>query len=138
VEKSLDEFYNSKLSDDKKGYRCKQCDTIARKRWAKNNPEKAHLSQRGRNLKHKYGITLEDYEDLLEKQDHRCACCGVEENTAAYGFNKSLNFSVDHCHEGGGVRGLLCNQCNRAIGMLGDTSEKVYRAYKYLKDHETK
>lgn len=134
-EKSLDEYYNYKTASDGKMYRCKKCDNEARKKWRKSNPEQAQLSQRGRNLKHKYGITINEYESLLEQQGGRCACCGVEENTTLYGHNRSLNFAVDHCHTTGKVRGLLCNQCNRAIGMLGDTVEGVRRALKYLETH---
>lgn len=132
-QKDFSEYYNYSASKDGKSYRCKSCDNLARQKWKENNPEKAHISQRGRNLKHKYGISLEDYLKMYQDQQGRCACCGVEENQALYGANKSLNFAVDHCHSTNKVRGLLCNQCNRAIGMLGDTPEALLKAYEYLK-----
>lgn len=135
TDQPLSNFYNSKSSKDGKGYRCKPCDAKARKKWSENNPERSHRSQRGRNLKHKYGITLEDYESLLKKQDYSCAICGTKENTALYGHNETLNFSVDHCHSTGRVRGLLCNQCNRGLGMLGDTEESLRKALAYLETH---
>jgi len=135
--KPYSEYYNYKASKDGKMYRCKFCDSLARKKYAENNKESAQRSQRGRNLKHKYGISLEDYETLFEAQGRCCAICETKENKAMYGPNKSLNFSVDHCHATNKVRGILCNQCNRAIGMLGDTPESLYKAYAYLKLQET-
>lgn len=131
--KTLDEYYNYKASKDGKSYRCKECDNLARKKWIKDNPERAHESQRERNLRAKYGIGLEEYNSLLKNQKGRCGICGVSENRASYGHNKSLDFSVDHCHLTGKVRGLLCNQCNRGLGMLGDTEEDILKVLKYLR-----
>jgi len=68
-QKALDEFYNYKTSKDGKCYRCKTCDNIARQRWAEKNPEKAKKSRRGRSLKFKYGISLEEY-DLIVTGKH--------------------------------------------------------------------
>ncbi len=132
-EKDLDSFYNYKASIDGKTYRCKECDHKASVKWKKDNPEKEERSRRGRQLKHKYGITIEEYEAMFEKQGNACACCGTESNSTT-GHRKTWNFSVDHCHTTGKVRGLLCSQCNRAIGLLGDTLEGVGKAYKYLKE----
>jgi hypothetical protein len=63
-------------------------------------------------LKSRFNMDLEDYEDLLEKQDYRCAICQrtQEENT------QERALSVDHCHETGRIRGLLCQPCNLALG----------------------
>jgi hypothetical protein len=66
-------------------------------------------------LQRYYGITLNQFEELLEKQDNCCAICGVNEDSAP---RKRL--SVDHCHDTGKIRGLLCDRCNLALGMLGD------------------
>ena len=130
--KPLDDFYNYKAKKDGKSYRCKCCDDLARKKWAIDNPETAHRSQRERNLRHKYGISLKEYQTLLEKQGYACAICGTTENKVVKGHNASLNFAVDHDHITGSVRGLLCNQCNRGLGMIGDTREAVEKVLKYL------
>jgi len=130
--KSLDEFYNYKSSKDGKSYRCKECDNIARKKWSDGNPEKAHLSQRERNLKHKYGVTLEWYNAKLKEQNYCCAICKTKENKVIRGAIEGLNFAVDHNHETGKVRGLLCNQCNRALGMFKDNIELINKAIAYL------
>lgn len=68
-------------------------------------------------------FSVGDYLALYEKQDGRCACCGVE----------VLVLDVDHEHDSDRVRGLLCGRCNTAIGFLGDTLEGVLRAVAYLR-----
>lgn len=73
-------------------------------------------------LKHKYGISLDQWFDMLEKANYVCEVCGSA--------NEVLG--VDHCHTTGKVRGVLCKACNRSIGQLGDSPEALYRAYVYL------
>ncbi len=133
--KELSEFYNYKATKDGKMYRCKSCDNASRKKWKEINPERSYQSQRGRNLKHKYGITLDEYEHMLDKQHGCCAICEVKENNTSFGVNKTLNFAVDHCHTTGRVRGLLCNQCNRSLGMFNDDIKLVIKALDYLQCH---
>lgn len=74
-----------------------------------------------------FGIGLEDYFEMLSEQSGVCRICGraPEETT---------DFHVDHCHDGGQVRGLLCGNCNTAIGLLGDSSVVAESAVKYLRD----
>lgn len=132
--KPLSDYYNCRSSKDGKSYRCKSCDGIARKTWADNNPKRQMKSLRGRHLKHKYGITIEDYEKILVSQNGVCAICGCTSEDAK---RVKGSFAVDHCHITGEVRGLLCNQCNRAIGMLNDDPTLLARAVNYLRDSET-
>jgi hypothetical protein len=127
-------FYNYKNKSDGKSYRCKSCDDKASRKWRESNPDRFKQSTKNRSLKFKYGIDLEEYDNILKSQGGRCGICETTENTSAYGVNNSSAFSVDHCHKTGKVRGLLCNQCNRGIGMLGDTVESLEKALKYLKD----
>lgn len=77
-----------------------------------------------------YGVTAEQYDAVLERQNGVCAIC---KNTTTDG----RRLAVDHCHYTGKIRGLLCFHCNTAIGRLGDTAEKVARAVKYLEDGGT-
>lgn len=79
-------------------------------------------------LKKKYGIGISDYNDMLTMQASGCAICGNPENIAG------RRLSVDHCHETGKVRGLLCNLCNIAIGNLHDDPDLLRRAIQYLED----
>lgn len=131
--KDLSEFYNYKSTKDGKSYRCKSCDNKARLKWATNNPEKSHLSQRERNLRHRFGVDLQWYEEQLKKQNYCCAICGTKENKVVRGARIDLSFAVDHCHKTGKIRGLLCNQCNRALGMFNDSVELIHKAINYLK-----
>jgi hypothetical protein len=86
---------------------------------------KNKLKDKGYKLKMSYGISLEDYHDRLEFQAGVCAIC-----LKAPSPHKML--SVDHCHESGKIRGLLCDHCNRALGSFGDDPERFRRALIYL------
>lgn len=94
-------------------------------KWARDNPERSKRYQRQRLLRGTHGLSLEDYEGLAEKQNYVCAICG---NT-----NGNRVLYVDHCHETGEIRGLLCNQCNLALGHFQDDIEKMEIAIEYLK-----
>lgn len=88
--------------------------------------EKKRLQARERNLLRLYGITLDQYEELLQKQDSRCFICQRHESE----FKTRL--AVDHNHVTGEIRGLLCNYCNhRVVGRHRDP-EIVRRLYEYL------
>lgn len=76
-------------------------------------------------LQWKYGITIEEYNQMLLNQENSCAICGVKPD---------YRLCVDHRHDAGKVRGLLCRTCNKAIGQLGDTPESLFKAYTYLKE----
>jgi len=83
-------------------------------------------SQRKYFLKSLYGIDIKEYNRLFEIQHGKCAICGKHQTEE----KKAL--SVDHCHATGAVRGLLCGNCNRGIGMLGDDIENLKCAIIYL------
>lgn len=129
-------FHNSKVTKDGYGYRCRQCDKKAREKYRETNRERFYLVSRRKNLKFQYGISLEEYEELLKAQGGCCAICGSFNNNTT-GKKRNWNFSVDHCHESGKVRGLLCNNCNRGLGLLGDTEESLKKALNYLEKKET-
>lgn len=80
-------------------------------------------------LRKKYGISLDDYNRMHEAQNGLCAICGEPEKVYR-GSRPEL--AVDHCHETGRVRGLLCNACNRGIGNLRDDVGLLRRALAYL------
>lgn len=96
--------------------------------WRKANPEKARLIGWRYELKKLYGITVEQYNEMLESQGGVCAIC--HDNNI-----RELKLAVDHDHETGKVRGLLCDRCNRGIGLLR-TIKNVKSAYKYLKENQ--
>lgn len=128
--KPLDEFgADKRRTDGKKSY-CKPCENARKAAWTKANPDKDAESQRRARLKANYGITPEQYEEMLEAQGGRCACCGTTEPGGNGAFN------VDHCHDSNEIRGLLCSNCNAGIGKLGDNLDGVWQAMLYLVKYE--
>ena len=77
-----------------------------------------------------YGITLEEYAMLFLEQDGVCAICLQPER-------RERNLCVDHDHETGLVRGLLCNKCNKALGGFDDRVDLIEAALQYLINHQT-
>jgi len=82
---------------------------------------------RNTELKKLYGITLAEYNAMLESQGGGCAICGGQQTHSRF-----KNLSVDHCHDTGKVRGLLCNNCNLAIGKIGHDVDKARKMVQYL------
>ena len=80
---------------------------------------------RERHLRITYGITCEQYEDILEAQDGRCAICRAKP--------RKIRLAVDHDHKTGTIWGLLCSKCNhRLLGQHGRDPDKYQRAMLYL------
>jgi len=78
------------------------------------------------------GCSTEQFRTLLESQEGKCAICGaIEGHRSRYG--KVCRFAVDHDHQTGQVRGLLCNNCNRGLGRFKDSIENLEAAVRYLK-----
>lgn len=71
----------------------------------------------------KFGINVNQYQMILEEQNHKCFICNEKENRA---------LAIDHCHTSGKVRGLLCSNCNRGLGMFLDDPQLLQNAVKYL------
>ncbi len=93
----------------------------ASRRWREKNP----THNRAFYLK-QYGMTLADYETMLEGQNRRCAISGCN--------NKPKRaMQVDHDHVSGLVRGLICSNCNCGLGLLGDNAERLAAAIDYLR-----
>jgi hypothetical protein len=84
-----------------------------------------------RHYERTYGISLSEYNRMLDAQGGGCAICGKRQGAEKY------KLAVDHDHSTGRVRGILCHRCNRAIGAFGDTVEGVRRALKYLEAGES-
>lgn len=136
-QKAFNDAHKEEIADYKRAYRADNADSererkkawrhanpdtvIAQQRaWKKDNPERYQDLQ----LK-KYGITWEDYRQILDDQQGVCAICQIECSTGK-------NLAVDHCHETGEVRGLLCSNCNTAIGKFKDSTKNLQRAIDYL------
>lgn len=143
-----------KLEEDPEAYRVarktyyaknaeKRREYVRRQRLA--NPEhyremdrKRHSAdperKRGFWLKSKFGITLEQYAAMEAAQDSRCAVCGDLPKTIVNG--KPQKLAVDHNHQTGKVRALLCANCNVALGMVKDQAWRLDSLIDYLHKHE--
>ena len=99
--------------------------------YRKENPE----AFRKIDIKKKFGLSWETYSELVEKQGNCCAICKQPETKLDYRTKKVLNLSVYHCHDTWKIRGLLCADCNRALGMFQDNPEILQNAIMYLKEN---
>lgn len=91
------------------------------------------VKHRERMLKKNYGVTVEQYDQMLEQQNGVCAICGKPESRSANGGLGMRPLSVDHCHGSLKIRGLLCSHCNTALGLLNDDIGLFEKAIEYLK-----
>lgn len=108
------------------GASCTTCHSIGSKRYARENPQKVKSMIRERNLQNLYGISTDEYQDMLERQGGVCLVC-LEE------CNRGTRLCVDHCHKTGEVRGLLCSRCNSALGNLRDDPEIIKSLLRYIR-----
>lgn len=97
-------------------------------------PEEWGAIMRNNNLRKSYGITMEDYAVMLAAQNGACAVCLLPETMIRHGRTELL--SVDHCHESKKVRGLLCTNCNNALGRFKDDPARLRRAADYIERHQ--
>jgi len=138
VEKPLS-AYTIVKSGKRKGHpagACRDCRTELHKTRKRKDPSIYERIEWPCKLKRLYGITVEQYDNILSEQKGRCAICGSESSQSrSYKLVGRAKFSVDHCHTTGKVRGLLCTKCNRALGLMNDSIESVLRMAEYLKKH---
>jgi hypothetical protein len=109
--------------------RCRPCDSAYKKSLPSYNSE----ARRRAKFKARYGITPERYDQMSAEQQGLCAICGNSEPGVDKRTGEVMRLSVDHDHETGRVRGLLCQKCNRAIGLLDDDVDRLKWAIDYLR-----
>lgn len=119
-------FYIDSYTLDGYDKYCKAC--RAKYRATHKAEAKAYNKKYARRnqLKHQYGMSIVDYKLLLKKQENKCAICSTHKNK----LDRIL--CVDHNHQTGLVRGLLCYKCNAALGAFKDNVSIIKRAIKYL------
>ena len=127
--KPLEGYYSCPTM--KSGYRssCIECSKESSKRF-KKSPEQIKAGH----LKHDYGLTVEEYAKMYKEQDGLCAICGKPETVRNHSHVISA-LAVDHNHETGRVRGLLCSNCNKGIGNLKEDETILLNAIEYLKKY---
>ena len=148
-------FSKRTVSKDGLHYYCRECVALTKNIFYKNNPNKSKEYENTRYSKHKkqrllknqvyrqtnkqkfsefdrkkllkkYGMSIADYDIMLEKQNNRCAGCYTLD-TGRY-----RHFHIDHCHKTNLVRGLLCPKCNMALGLLMDNIDILKNLIIYL------
>lgn len=134
--KEAESFYKrSKSNEDCRHSECKSCSKVLMREWREKNKDRNSETSRRNRLKFYYNMTPDQYESLLKTQNYSCAICkGVP--TGSGNNNRSLH--VDHDHQTGGTRGLLCSTCNKGLGLFYDNRVILLSAAKYLKKHKEK
>lgn len=159
--KPLSGFKRRKSVSDGHRKQCKECMKKVAAKWPKPSKEKSREHSRRHYYKHQekeiqrsssvnrsrkdairdkryqkeYGITLEDFEAMRAAQGGVCACCGDEEKSI-HRKGAAINLHVDHCHDTGKVRGLLCTRCNIGIGFLMNDVEIMLKAAIYIEKNK--
>ena len=111
---------------------CRSCDNERKKAYYAANPEKLRQKAKKYQLKAKYGLSEEALADMLETSDNRCEIC---QTPVEHGRIELGAAHIDHCHETGKVRGILCSQCNLGLGHFRDNVDYLNNAISYLEKH---
>lgn len=127
--REYDRKNRERILEYQRAYRKKNRDkTLSYQRdWRARNPEKFNGYRRKYALRVFYGLTPEQHEAMAAAQEHLCAICGGRPRRGLH---------VDHNHLTGKVRGLLCGNCNRALGLFHDRAAVARKAAAYLEYHE--
>lgn len=104
--------------------RCKPCHQDYR-RTSLTTPR----NRKADKLQLRYGLTYEQWEAMRQTENYRCMICNISENELG------RNLDVDHCHDSGKVRGILCNSCNTMLGRARDKVEILEAAVAYLTEN---
>jgi hypothetical protein len=129
VEKEIEEFPKNKLYKGGIRPHCIECRRdYELKSYHKHKHKRPYVYEedKDRKLQKSYGIGYAEYLKMLDAQNNACAICGTKDT----GNRKA--FHVDHCHDTGKIRGLLCGNCNSGIGNLRDDINLLQRAIEYL------
>lgn len=124
--KDRSEFYKWKSRQDGLTAYCKSCFNKKNKGWQKENPDKLPTldERRDINRKRNFGLTGEQYDQMLVDQNNQCAICKSKIKREA---------AVDHCHVTNKIRGLLCRKCNLGLGAFKDNADTIRKAIEYVK-----
>ncbi len=104
---------------------CKDCRSKDSQEYRRKNRSDVRVYEKSSKLKIAYGITLNEFNEILKRQGERCAICRTNRPSGR-------GFGVDHDHKTGRIRGILCHSCNTGIGLLKDSPKLLEKALKYL------
>jgi len=130
----LERFRLDERTSSGYGSICKDCANKSSVEWKKKNPDRYAKALWRCRLQKEYGIDEEEYDKMFDRQNGVCAICGKPESRL-HSSGKVTKLCVDHDHDTGRVRGLLCHRCNTVIGMLNSV-ELLDKAKSYIKEIE--
>lgn len=113
-------------------YQCKICKRAYDKAWRASRTPRSFREEKDRRLQFRYGISIDEYDRLLEEQEGKCAICGSQGTETKSGIRYAL--AVDHCHVSSSVRGLQHRNCSLGTGSLRDDVGLLERAIAYLQE----
>lgn len=128
--KPINIFYKNKNKKDGLGNVCKFCNRLQTKEYITRQLKKDPNFEISRNLKINYGISIQQYIKLSTLQKNKCVICKNVETLVLRG--KLVKLAVDHCHKTGKIRGLLCSNCNKGLGLFNDDPNILYTASRYV------
>lgn len=108
-------------SADGLNYHCNHCRNEQRKKWGKETGYKTQPTKWA-----KFKLTEEQYNQYFVDAGHKCSCCGAT--------SQERRLCLDHCHATGKIRGVLCNNCNTALGLVHESTDVLYNLIKYIGD----
>ncbi len=105
-------------------------------KWAAKEGLTATDYRRRKKLARRYGMTLDDFSQMIQEQNGVCAICGLPESKLHRSSSTDIpqNLTVDHCHQTNKVRGLLCDKCNLALSLFCDDIDVLASAISYLRN----
>lgn len=133
-EKSLEDFTANKLCKFGREHSCKECTITRQGAWEHLRPE-SHLNSY---LKYRHGLTKKDYDALYMKQQGRCAICNNYETARTKTLTDTKRLCVDHDHNTGAIRELLCTLCNTSLGALKEDISRLEAMIEYIKKHKNR
>ncbi len=129
--KSAKSFSRKRASNDGYNSSCRSCTTAYNRSRHSSDLYSLH-KQRENNLKNGYNLTFTEYDAIFQSQSGVCACCGREETAFSRVANSFQRLSVDHCHRTNKIRGLLCSNCNTALGLMHEDPANVKSLLTYI------
>ena len=123
VEKPLDEFHRHPATKDRRQPTCKVCHN----QYASDRYKNGQSNWREHHYRRLYGLTIADFDRMLAQQGGKCAICGTDQP------GSKGRFSIDHDHTTKAIRSLLCESCNKGLGMFRDNPQLLVTAAKYLR-----
>jgi hypothetical protein len=105
-----------------------------RKKWYRNHVLTHRTDVMNRHYQQRFGISLDEFRRMMDKQDNKCAICEIEFSPKTFSRNNSTKACLDHCHITNVIRAVLCGNCNRMLGLAKDSPHILLNAARYLNE----